>query len=228
MEPYYSDGKITVFCADCRDVLPTLPPFDLLLTDPPYEEQAHKSMKRTRAANEGRRDTDTMGFDAMTEELREMICAIRCNWHVVFCQAEAVGKYQALYGDAYRRAMAWVKPDSAPQFTGDRPAMGYESIVCAWRGEGKSRWNGGGKRGVYTCNSTTGRTGSGHPTEKPPNIVAQLIQDFSLGGLVVDLFAGSGTVGRVCKDMGLPCILIEKQERWCQVIVDRMRQEALF
>lgn len=34
--PYYDDGKITVYLGDCRDILPTLPKCDLLLTDPPY------------------------------------------------------------------------------------------------------------------------------------------------------------------------------------------------
>jgi DNA modification methylase len=35
--PYYDDGKgIVIYNGDCRDVLPTLGRFDLLLTDPPY------------------------------------------------------------------------------------------------------------------------------------------------------------------------------------------------
>jgi DNA modification methylase len=38
MEPYYSHAGITIYCADCRDVLPTLPKCDLLLTDPPYPD----------------------------------------------------------------------------------------------------------------------------------------------------------------------------------------------
>ena len=37
MAPYYDDGAgIVIYHADCRDVLPTLPPVDLVLTDPPY------------------------------------------------------------------------------------------------------------------------------------------------------------------------------------------------
>ena len=37
MTPYYDDGKgIVIYCGDCRDVLPTLGPVDLVLTDPPY------------------------------------------------------------------------------------------------------------------------------------------------------------------------------------------------
>ncbi len=37
MKPYYkSKSGITIYHGDCRDVLPTLPKVDLVLTDPPY------------------------------------------------------------------------------------------------------------------------------------------------------------------------------------------------
>lgn len=36
MTPYYEENGITIYNADCRDVLPTLPKVDLVLTDPPY------------------------------------------------------------------------------------------------------------------------------------------------------------------------------------------------
>jgi site-specific DNA-methyltransferase (adenine-specific) len=34
--PYYEETGITIYCADCRDVLPHLSRVDLVLTDPPY------------------------------------------------------------------------------------------------------------------------------------------------------------------------------------------------
>ena len=36
MKPYYEDGQITIYHGDCREILPTLEPVDLVLTDPPY------------------------------------------------------------------------------------------------------------------------------------------------------------------------------------------------
>ncbi len=36
MKPYYSHNGIVIYHADCREVLPTLPKVDLVLTDPPY------------------------------------------------------------------------------------------------------------------------------------------------------------------------------------------------
>lgn len=37
MKPYYEEKGITIYHADCREVLPTLAPADLMLTDPPFE-----------------------------------------------------------------------------------------------------------------------------------------------------------------------------------------------
>ena len=36
MKPYYDDGQITIYHGDCREILPSLEPVDLVLTDPPY------------------------------------------------------------------------------------------------------------------------------------------------------------------------------------------------
>ena len=36
MKPYYDHDGITIYHGDCREILPTLGPVDLVLTDPPY------------------------------------------------------------------------------------------------------------------------------------------------------------------------------------------------
>lgn len=35
-KPYYEQDGITIYNADCREILPHLPKVDLVLTDPPY------------------------------------------------------------------------------------------------------------------------------------------------------------------------------------------------
>lgn len=35
-EPYYTNSNVTIYHADCLDILPELAPVDLVLTDPPY------------------------------------------------------------------------------------------------------------------------------------------------------------------------------------------------
>lgn len=36
VKPYYQDEVVTIYHGDCREVLPSLPRVDLVLTDPPY------------------------------------------------------------------------------------------------------------------------------------------------------------------------------------------------
>ena len=36
MNPYYDHAGITIYHGDCREILPTLPKVDLVLTDPPF------------------------------------------------------------------------------------------------------------------------------------------------------------------------------------------------
>ena len=35
--PYYSDGERTIYCGDCRKILPSLSGATSVVTDPPYE-----------------------------------------------------------------------------------------------------------------------------------------------------------------------------------------------
>ena len=229
MKPYYSDDSVQIFHGDCRDVLPTLDKVDLVLTDPPYEKEAHTALRRTRSVVEARSDQESMPFGAITEELRGWITkdlsAICNGWSLVFCQAEAVGKYSEMFGSMYRRPMVWVKPDSAPQFTGDRPAMGYESIIAAWCGEGRSTWNGGGRRGVFTENGSNHV--SEHPTEKPIILIRKLIELFWIEGVILDPFMGSGTTLRAAKDLNRKAIGIEIEEKYCEIAANRMSQLAM-
>jgi len=101
--------------------------------------------------------------------------------------------------------------------------MGYESIVAAWCAEGKSKWNGGGKRGVFTYLISDGNT-SQHPTQKPLPLIKELLTLFSLGGIVLDPFMGSGTTLRAAKDLGRRAIGIEIEERYCEIAARRCNE----
>lgn len=227
MTPYYQDSAVTIYHGDCRELIPELSIlFDLVLTDPPFETEAHTPMRRTRARR-WRVAGQPMKFLSrkITDDLRAFVCDLRCNWLLAFCQAEAVAAYQVALGSRYVRPMVWIKPDSAPQFTGDRPAMGYESIVCAWCSSGKKRWNGGGKRGVFEYNATD--FFREHPTQKPLKLIQELITLFSLDGMILDPFMGSGTTLRAAKNLGYNAIGIEIEECYCEIAAKRMAQGVL-
>lgn len=133
----------------------------------------------------------------------------------------------------YKRACAWVKPDSTPQLNGQGPAQGYECFVCAWAGTGHAKWNAGGKRGVYThCVNGPERDGR-HPTEKPRRLMAELVADFTLPEqTILDPFMGSGTTGIAAVQAGRNFIGVEMNPDYFDIACERIeraqRQGDLF
>lgn len=230
-------GDATLYLGDCLDVLPTLGKVDAVIADPPYEAEAHTKGRRllgTQKDGERTVEYGALDFEAMTEEVRErstdlarFICS---GWMLTFCQAEAVATWRAAHesaGAKYKRAMVWLKPDGAPQFTGDRPGMGYESIVASWCGQGRSKWNGGGRHGVFSHAQRDSNHPKQHMTQKPLALMAELVALFTQeSAIVLDPFMGSGTTGVAALQAGRKFIGIERDEKYFEVACRRIEQAA--
>lgn len=232
--PYYEDRWVTLYHANCLDVLPMFEAnsIDLVLTDPPYEAEAHTLGRRQRA---GRGVAERpIPFAAISEDVRQrsaaLIAKLARRWVLTFCQVEAAMTWRAAYeaaGLEYKRACVWIKPDGAPQFTGDRPGMGYETIV-ALHPPGRSRWNGGGQHGVFTFPTDQRGDPLRHPTQKPLRLMRSLIALFSdPGELILDAFAGAGTTLIAAKAIGRRAIGIELDERYCDIAAQRLCQDVM-
>lgn len=78
--------------------------------------------------------------------------------------------------------------------------------------------------GANAKNADEGRL---HPTQKPLEVISVCI---SLAGdvqTILDPFAGSGTTGRAAKELGKNAVLIEREERYCEIAARRLEQEVL-
>lgn len=65
--------------------------------------------------------------------------------------------------------------------------------------------------------------GTIHPTQKPLDLCEYLIKTYTNeGDMVLDNTAGSGTTGLAAKNLNRNYILIEKEEKWCDVIKKRI------
>ena len=236
-------GNATLYLGDNYSVLPTLGGIDHVITDPPYEAEAHTKGRRLLGEQRNGERTVVYGaldFASITESERLQVSAmlvdLSTGWLLTFCQAEAVYWWRNAHeqrGARYKRAMVWIKPDGAPQFTGDRPGMGYESIVASWCGKGRSSWNGGGRHGVFTHAQRDNNNPKEHMTQKPIALMDELVTLFSdRGQTVLDAYMGSGTTGVSCIRLGRRFIGIERDPRHfevaCRRIEDAQRQESLF
>jgi site-specific DNA-methyltransferase (adenine-specific) len=111
--------------------------------------------------------------------------------------------------------------------------MGYESIVAAWVGEGRSSWNGRGRHGVFEHPRRDDNNPKQHMTQKPLRLMLELVSLFTnLGQIVLDPFMGSGTTLIACAKLERQAIGIELQERFfdiaCQRVKDAYAQPSLF
>lgn len=102
------------------------PPVGLLLTDPPYEGEAHTQQRRIKTRGGcnvwGVTDYAPLPFAPMTERLRLEFARysrrLAARWVLTFCQVEAAPRWRKQYerfGLAYKRTCIWVKPDGQPQ-----------------------------------------------------------------------------------------------------------------
>jgi site-specific DNA-methyltransferase (adenine-specific) len=201
MTPYYKDDYVTLYHGDCREIVPTLGRFDLLLTDPPYGIGA--LMQGGRKTGHWNTLSSGNAWDMEAPDLSSLLpmAAAAIVWG---------GNYFDL--PPMRGWLAWRKLNAVPTqadmelawTTLDIPAKMFDHVS-----------GGAMKR-------------HGHPTEKPLELMTWCI---TLAGegvkTIFDPFAGSGTTGRAAKDLGRKCVLIEREERYCEIAAKRMRQEVL-
>lgn len=67
-----------------------------------------------------------------------------------------------------------------------------------------------------------------HPTQKPLELMTWCLAFALESETILDPFAGSGTTGRACKDLGRKCTMIELEERYCEIAACRLQQEVLL
>ncbi len=236
-------GDARLILGDCLEILPTLGRVDHVICDPPYEAAIHESNKALAqggALRDKRNPFRAFGFEGINE-IRAKVVRVSADaaqgWFIAFCTIEGVAEWakeiEAQEGIKYKRPCLWIKPDAMPQFSGDRPGIGAEAFVTAWCGGGRSVWQAGGKKGVYTHNTGGGDRHGSHPTEKPVALMSDLVSDFTrVGQTVADPFMGSGTTGVACAKLGRKFIGIELEPKYfdiaCRRIDDAYKQPRLF
>ena len=222
--PYYRDDAVVIFNADCREIVPQMPKACLLLTDPPY---AHKHM-------------DGGGFDAASRfyaggaldglndfdlsEYSDVLLA-SAPMMVAFCSRDLIPDYAALSRASKRKfdLHVWHKTNAIP-FTANTWKSDLEYIALIW--SAKPGWKQCSQERhskAYISGLCQDRS---HPACKPIPLLTKYIEVFDVQ-TILDPFAGSGTTGRAAKDLGRKAVLIEREERYCEISAKRMAQEVL-
>lgn len=77
----------------------------------------------------------------------------------------------------------------------------------------------------HTIVPTNGAERTGYPTQKPLGILRRIVQASSKRGeIVLDFFAGSGTTGEACLELGRKFIMIDNNEEALKVMARRFAE----
>ncbi len=214
LKPYYQDGAVTIYHGDCREIVPTLGRFDLLLTDPPYGIKRDCGMGGGKSVaglcpRSPRRYAG--GWDSDRAQDAVSIAVGAADICIVWG-----GNY---YTDTLAMMPKWLVWDK------EQTMPSYSDAELAWTtipgvAVKMLRYSGNGLLAVEKDRV--------HPTQKPLALMRWCI---SLAGdvqTILDPFAGSGTTGRAAKDLGRKAVLIEREEKYCEIAARRMAQEVLL
>jgi site-specific DNA-methyltransferase (adenine-specific) len=219
MLPYYDQDGITIYHADCREVLPMLESgsVDLVLTDPPFSV---RSESWDCFDDEVDFEHFTGTWLKLAYHLSPLIVCFFGDKYVPLLRTAAARR-----GIPYRRGLVWRKPPGS-QFGGaSLDGFWWDFEMIQVFGEPRTNRSKAERFGVLDYRTVTGQE---HGCEKPVGIMRELIDAYCpIDGTLLDPFMGSGTTLRAAKDLGRRAIGIEIEERYCEAAAKRLQQQVL-
>ena len=203
MTPYYQDDACTIYHGDCREILPTLGRFDLLLTDPPYGIGQDGGAQRTRGSK--RKNGPKLGWDS---------------------SRPSGDMFDAMF-DATSSQVIWGGNYFADMLPASRGWLYWEKLMGGDFSDGELAWTSRDAvlKQFKKAKQTSERL---HPTQKPLAVIRWCASFFPDAKTVLDPFMGSGTTLVAAKLEGRRAVGIELEERYCEIAANRLSQGVLF
>lgn len=209
MTPYYSDASATIYHGDCRDILPTLAPVNVVITDPPYSA--------------GRQEGEFAATGNVAVSLH--MASLLAPTMMVFGTSSARGiefLRSTIRHLPHNRVLAWHRTYV------NSPAAGpwrWDLVLIHVFGRGSF---GRPERSslIQTAGTAALAAELGHRAPVPLAVMEHLYAPFA-PGVVLDPFMGSGSALLAATRLGGRAIGIEVEERYCEVAAKRLRQEVL-
>lgn len=201
-------GKATLYLGDCRDILPTLPKVDAVITDPPYG--LGDRLANNNANGEWSLcSKDSLSWDKSTCP-EEVDLAIHLSGSAIIWG----GNYYSL-----PIARCWLLWDKMQEHSGAHAEM-------AWTNLDKP------VRTFRYARAQLASEGKIHPTQKPLGLMKWCIEQAGNPKSILDPFMGSGTTGVAAVQMGRSFIGIEREPKYfdiaCRRIEDAQRMGDMF
>ncbi|MCR4279240.1 MAG: site-specific DNA-methyltransferase [Candidatus Zambryskibacteria bacterium] len=212
MKPYYEEKGITIYNCDCREVLPDLPPVDLICTDPPYN---------------CKKDYGTYQDNLSTEEYQSFMAdVVSLSRKVATNQFWVAPRYQmlfflTLFPDSH---LIVIRRGARGPLRGGGWTDQFETALAVGKPSKPDLdlWEGIRLKGEgYYFREKT----YGHPGYTPLPIMRKAIGLLSIGS-ICDPFCGTGTSLFAAKNIGRRAVGCEISEAYCEISAKRLSQEV--
>lgn len=239
MKPYYQDDAVTIYHGDCREILPTLPKVDLVLTDPPWITSEKKSSLAMNGKGIAKTINESLHLQYGTigefSSYALSLAAEKATDIFVICGFKELARVVNCL-EPIRGCFIWHKSNGALTHAYPTP---LDIAYIVWGAFGKSKVTGfqHWKSGIFNYSvPTAGCISDGerilsepngpaaHPCQGPINLYLDLLKYGPQ--TILDPFMGSGTTLRAAKDLGRKAIGIEIEEKYCEIAARRMAQEV--
>lgn len=239
------DDRWTLHRGDALAVLRDLPTgsVDAVITDPPYssggqfrsDRETGSTIKYAQSGSQTAKLPDFSGDNRdqrgwaywmalwLSEALRVTkpggVCCLFTDWRQLPTCTDAI---QA-GGWVWRGIVPWVKPLGSA-----RPQLGRFMAQCEyviWGSHGQLPIDGPALYGFFEGASPKGDNRQ-HPTQKPVNVLRDLVKIAPLGGTILDPFAGSGTTGVAALLEGRRFVGVEQVDHYRDVAARRLAEVA--
>jgi len=214
LKPYYQDKYATIYHGDCLELLPEMPKVDLVLTDPPYGVKRDKGFEGFGGFGKPivrkRFEDDDWDSERPSKELLE-IC--------VNCGVLSIVWGGNYFADILPRSTHWISWDKLQTM----PTFG--DCELAWTNSKRKSVS----KVTIEWNGLLGKEKfRGHPTQKPIQLFEWCLNNYSKPEhIIIDPFGGSCTTAVAAKQLNRKCIIIEIEEKYCEIGAKRLSQEVL-
>lgn len=231
MKPYYEHAGVTIYNADCREILPSISA-ESIITDPVWPNCEHifpgvdakRLLREALSVTDAKRVFIQIGCFSDPRFLvavPEALPFIRVCWMEYACPSYR-GRILNTGDIGYVFGACPAPRPGATVLPGKVTAIKVDKGFTRWN------WDSGKNRKI---NHSKERHGSfhmermPHPTPRRSEHVRWAAKWFA-GSSVVDPFAGSGMTLLQCKKLGIPVTGIEIEERYCEIAAKRLEQEV--
>lgn len=215
---------------DCLELMKDIPDgsIDLILTDPPYNIARKNNFHTMGRAGIDFGEWDK-GFDQV-KWLNEIPRVLKPNGSVIIFNAWAnlgdISRYCEGLGLVVKDMLRWIKTNPMPRNRDRRYITDYECAV--WLVNKNAKWvfhrqSDTYQRPEFKFGVVGGNEKTIHPTQKPVELMQQLLQIHSNeGDVVLDPFLGSGTTAVAAVNTNRHYIGFELDEKYFDIACKRL------